>query len=152
MLNETLRGQTSHGGLYESAKSLVRNIIESLRTRLHLFSLELAEEKARVLSLAVFGAAAFICALVGLIFSGAFFIVWAWDTPYRLLIAGLVPLFFLLAAGVLLQVGRQRNKARGPMFAASLGEMVKDIDKLRGRSERATVPRAAGGVMKDQVR
>lgn len=141
MLHESIRGQTSPGGLYESAKSLVRNIIESLRTRLHLLSLEIAEEKARVVSLAMFGAAAVVCALVGLIYAGGFFIVLAWDTPYRLWVAGLVPLFFIVAAVVLGLVGRSRNRSRGPMFAASLGEMVKDIDRLRGRGERPATTR-----------
>lgn len=141
MLHETMRERTAPGGLYESVKSLARNIIESLRTRLHLLSLEIAEEKARVVSLAIFGAAALLCALVGLIFAGGFFIVLSWDTPYRLWVAGLLPLFFLVTAVVLGMVGRRRNKSRGPLFAASLGEMVKDIDRLRGRTERPVTPR-----------
>lgn len=138
MLHEPLRGPATPGGLYESAKSLARHVIESLRTRLHLLSLEIAEEKARVLSLALFGAAAVVCALAGLIYAGGFFIVLAWDTPYRLWVAGLVPVLFLAAAVVLGLVGRSRNKSRGPMFTASLGEMVKDIDRLRGRAQRPT--------------
>lgn len=133
MLQETVRAQTPapSGGLYESVKTLARNLIDSARTRLHLLALEIAEERAHIGSMVLLSAAAMVCALVGLIFIAGFFILLAWDTPYRFWVAGLVPVFFLLAAAVLGLVCRNRHKSRGPLFAASLREMVRDIEKLK---------------------
>ena len=138
---QTSRGQTSQGGLYESVKSLARGLIASARTRLQLLALEIAEERAHLGSMLLLGAIALVCALLGLIFAGGFFILLAWDTPYRLWVAGLLPLFFLAASAVLCVVCRNRHKSHGRMFSASLQEMSKDIDQLKNRHSRPAPPR-----------
>lgn len=124
-------------GLYASIKTLIGALVASVRLRLDLVAVEVAEEKARLLTQLWWVGAAFLCALVGLIFSGSFFILLAWDTPYRLWVAGLVPLVFLLAAAGLGRTCLLRQRSWPRPFAASLRELNRDLEALRSRDPRA---------------
>jgi uncharacterized membrane protein YqjE len=127
-------------GLYDSIKTLAGTLIESVRLRLDLVAVEVAEEKARLLTQVWLAGAAFLCALLGLIFSGVFLVLLAWDTPYRLWVAGLVPTVFLLAAAGLGRACWLHQRSSPRPFAASLRELSRDVEALRSRDTRP-VPR-----------
>ena len=106
-------------------------VLAMARTRLALAAVEVQEEAQRILGyvawtlLAAFlGAGAFM--LVAL-----FVIVLFWDTHRLLAIGGMAGLFALVAVVILLQV-RARFAARGPMMAATLAELNKDIAFIKG--------------------
>jgi uncharacterized membrane protein YqjE len=102
------------------------------RTRLELLSVELREELNRAAELAVWGVVAVLAAGGGLLFAGLTVIFAFWDT-HRILAAVLVTASYFLIAVVAGLVVRSRLRSRPPFLHATLGELARDEDDLRGR-------------------
>ncbi|MEO8225620.1 MAG: phage holin family protein [Gammaproteobacteria bacterium] len=116
-----------------SFSGLLATVVSIGRTRLELLTVELREEVQRVAELLVWGAVALLAAGGGVLFAGLAIIFAFWDT-HRLLAAVLVVVgYFVIAAGAALLV-RSRLRSRRPFLAATLGELVRDEDELRGRA------------------
>jgi len=113
------------GGLFASLKGLLTTGLGMAKTRLELLATELEEEKARLLGMLVYGAAAFVLLAAGLIFLAIFLTVLLWDNN-RLLVLGVFTALFLGGGGVAMMVtlGLARSKSR--LFAASLAELERD--------------------------
>lgn len=116
-------------GLFASTKGLLATGLGLLHNRLELFGVELAEERARLVSLLAYGAAAFLCLSAGLIFLAVFLTVLLWENN-RLLALGVFSALFLGAgvASLTLAMGLVRSGSR--LFSASLAELRKDRDAL----------------------
>lgn len=120
-------------GLFSSLRTLLGSSVGLLRTRLELLSVEVQEEKIRLISLLTFGAAAFVLLSFGLLFLAVFVTVLLWES-HRLLALGAFTAVFLgggigcLAA--LLAVLRTPSK----LFAASLAELARDQAALQGEA------------------
>jgi uncharacterized membrane protein YqjE len=54
-----------------------------------------------------------------------------WDTPYRLLATGLIAATLVAVGAGLWLVFRNKAKAKGKALAATLHELVTDIEHLR---------------------
>ena len=122
------------GGLYASLRGLIATAIGLLRTRLELLATELQEEKLRLISIVVYGAAAIFMFGVGLVLLAIFVAVLFWDSHRLLVMGGLTAIFLLCGLGSLLLVQRQvRGGSR--LFSASLAEMAQDRQALQGKSE-----------------
>src|SRR5512136_2971268 len=116
----------------ESLKGLARTLVELVRTRLELLSLDLEEAKLRLLSILLLGAVAFFCLSFGVML-GAFWLVAAfWDT-HRVLVLGLLTGFFLGGGLLTLAVLAWRAKKGPRLFAATLAELKKDREALEGK-------------------
>lgn len=113
------------GGLFASLKGLLVTGLGLARTRLELLVTELEEEKARLLGLIVYGAAAFVLLAAGLIFLAIFLTVLFWDSN-RLLVLGVITALFLGGGGVALTVCLGLARSRSRLFAASLAELERD--------------------------
>jgi uncharacterized membrane protein YqjE len=100
-----------------------------LQNRLQLLSVELAEVRARLLSLLAYGAVAFICLGAGLVFFAMFVTVLLWDSN-RLLALGVFSALFLVAGSLTLMLALGRAKAGSNLFSASLAELRRDGDTL----------------------
>ena len=74
-------------GLLASLRGLLATTLAMLRTRAELLVVELEEEKSRVLSVLLFGAAAFFFLSFGLVMLAVFLTALFWDS-YRLLVIG----------------------------------------------------------------
>ena len=85
-------------GLFASARGLLGTGVSLLHNRLELLGVELAEERARLLSLLAYGGAAFLCIAAGLIFLAIFLTVLLWENN-RLLALGIFSALFL-GAGI----------------------------------------------------
>lgn len=116
-------------GLFASTKGLLATCVSLLHNRFELFSVELAEEKARLISMLAYGGAAFLCIAAGLIFLAIFLTVMLWDNN-RLLALGIFSALFLGAglASLVLAMGLVRSGSR--LFSASLAELRKDHESL----------------------
>jgi uncharacterized membrane protein YqjE len=116
-------------GLFASTRGLLRTGVTLLHNRLELFGVELAEERTRLVSVLVYGAAAFVCIAAGVIFLAVFVTVLLWDSN-RLLALGVFTALFLGAgiASLTLAIGLARSGSK--LFAASLAELRKDADVL----------------------
>lgn len=118
------------GGLFASLRTLLGSSVGLLRTRLELLSVEVREEKVRLISLLTFGAAAFVLLSFGLLFLAVFVTVLLWES-HRLLALGAFTAVFLgggiACVGALLAVLRTPSK----LFAASLAELARDQAALQ---------------------
>lgn len=121
MLNETPRSR----GLFSSLRGLAATGVATLQNRLELFSVELQEEKARVLGLLVYGATALILLATGVVFAAVFITVLLWDS-HRLLALGVFSALFLAAGAVALTAARRLAASASRPFEASLAELARD--------------------------
>lgn len=120
-------------GLRATAGAISSGMLSLVRTRMEIFSLELAEEKTRlikVLGLA-FGALLFL-ALAVLVFS-ILVAVMFWPTDNRYLALGvLAAVYGLIGLGLFLALRRQLLDGPAP-FAATVEELGRDAEALAGR-------------------
>ena len=116
-------------GLFVSANGLLGTGVALLHNRLELLGVELAEERARLLSLLTYGGAAFLCLAAGLIFLAVFLTVLMWDNN-RLLALGVFSALFLGAGIASLMLTMSLARSGSKLFSASLAELRKDNQTL----------------------
>jgi len=116
-------------GLFASSKGLLGTGVTLLHNRLELLGVELAEERSRLISLLVYGAAALVCLLTGLIFLAMLLTVMLWDNN-RLLALGVFAALFIGAGSASLVFAMSQARAGSKLFSASLAELRKDRDAL----------------------
>ncbi|MDP2823589.1 MAG: phage holin family protein [Sulfuritalea sp.] len=119
-------------GLFASSKGLLGTGVTLLHNRLELLGVELAEERVRLVSLLVYGAAAFLCIATGLIFLAIFLTVMLWDSN-RLLALGVFSALFLGAGAASLVLAMSLARTGSKLFSASLAELRNDRDALSAR-------------------
>ena len=115
---------------FDSLRSLLGNVAAMARTRLELASVELAEEKARLMSQAFLGLLGLAFLGLGVLALTALIVILCWDTYRWQVLAGLVALYFGIAAYCLLRVRRELREAPA-MFEATLAELDKDREALK---------------------
>ena len=115
--------------LFASAKGLLGTGISLLHNRLELLGVEVAEERARLVSVLAYGGAAFLCLAAGLIFLAIFLTVLMWDSN-RLLALGVFSALFIGAGITSLTLALSLAKSGSKLFSASLAELRKDTDAL----------------------
>ena len=121
-------------GPLASLRSLAATLVAMVHTRVELAVVELREEgerRKRMLVLAV-AAGVFLTLAAGLL--ALFVVVLFWDT-HRLLAAGGVTVAYL-AIGIFALL-RLKEQARNspPPFEATLAELARDVETLRGHHE-----------------
>jgi len=119
-------------GLFSSLRGLIATGVATLQVRLELLATELQEEKARILGLLAYGAAALILLAVGIVFLAIFFTVLLWDS-HRLLALGICAALFLGAGGLALTVAMRLARSGSRLFAASLAELAQDRSAIEPR-------------------
>lgn len=117
-------------GLVDSLSRLGRSALGMLRTRLEILGTEIEEERIRFARLALAVAAIAFCLQMAVLLFVIFLVVLLWET-HRLATLGAFAALFL-AAGVVGMLVLKRRLARRPkMFASSLGEFLKDEERLK---------------------
>lgn len=121
---------TSHPKLLESLRSLAGSMGAMIQTRLELASVELAEERSRLMKMAML-------ALFGLVFFGLAMVTLTvliaivfWDS-YRWQAIGFLIGIYLLACVACLMYARHLGRSAPPLFEATLAELDKDREILR---------------------
>ncbi|MDP1607072.1 MAG: phage holin family protein [Rhodocyclaceae bacterium] len=112
-------------GLLASLRGFATTAAGLLRTRLELFRLEVREEAGRIAGLYLWGFAAVLCAVVGVVFFAIFVTVLFWDS-HRLLVLGIFSLLFFAVAGVAVAAALRLSRQGSRMFSASLAELQRD--------------------------
>lgn len=120
-------------GLLGSARRLLRTALDLLATRLQILGTELEEEQYRFLGLVFLLAAVIFCFGTAVLLGVIFIVVLLWDT-HRLVTLGVFTLGFAAAgvAGLLIFQGRRRRGHK--LFAATLGEIAKDLERVRDQA------------------
>ena len=117
-------------GLVDSLSRLGRSGLALLRTRLEILGTEIEEERIRFARLALAVAAIAFCLQMAVLLFVIFLVVFLWET-HRLATLGGFAVFFLVAGVVGILVLKHRLARRPKMFASSLGELVKDEERLK---------------------
>lgn len=124
---------TNTGGWFESLRRIGESLSALLRSRFELFTVELQEEKLRLLSLliwlglaAVFGAAGVIVAMITLAF-------WLWALAGYAGLIALALAALAVASGIIWAI-RRKIQTDPPPFAQAVAEFRKDGECLRNRN------------------
>jgi uncharacterized membrane protein YqjE len=113
--------------LLASIRRLGAALWEQAGIRLELLTLELAEERARLIGVLFAIAAIVICAALAIAFGGLAALIAAWETPYRVAVAlGFAAAFALVALGAGLLVRYLIGKS-SPLFRHSIVEWRRDV-------------------------
>jgi uncharacterized membrane protein YqjE len=118
-------------GLLDSTRNLLDTALGLLQTRVELFATEIEEEKERLLSALIFGAASFVLICLGTIFLAITLTVLLWD-EHRLLILSILSGVFLCAGAGALVFAVRNGRRRDRLFSASIAELERDRATLRG--------------------
>ncbi len=116
-------------GLLGSAGRIAATALETVRTRIELMGLELAEERARLIRVLLWGAIALLLLALGLLSGLVLLALSFWEQ--RLWVLGCLTLVLLLG-GVLIVVGVLRDtRRRAHPFQSSVAELAEDIRRLK---------------------
>lgn len=114
-------------GLFESLGKLLRTVLSSLQNRAELFSLELREEKYRLIDLLLLaglvlflGAVAFLLLLTVVIF--------LIPAEHRILVAALAGVLCLI--GAIVSAVQLKKRLRARAFAETVNQLKKDFECL----------------------
>lgn len=119
-------------GLFASLRSLIDRVLTVLQTRGELLSTELEEEVTRLVGMLVWSFAGVFAAIVGFCFVGVAILLAApanWRVPVAIVFA---VAFLGVALAGWLSI-RRIARAKPRPFDASLGEIDRDLQKLRSR-------------------
>ena len=116
-------------GLFHSARKLLANLAGLAHTRLELLSTELQEELARLGEILLAAIVSLFFAFLGIAFAAVAVMI-AVGEPYRLAVAVLFAVLFLIIGALSAWWMRRVARAKPRVFDASLGELRKDRDLL----------------------
>ena len=114
-------------------RALGANLLELVRTRLELASIELQEGTQRLFGYLALAAMAAVLGLFALALAVLFVLVLFWDT-HRLLAVGAMTVLFALGCAFALARLRSRLASRKPLLGATLSELRKDAQLVRGET------------------
>jgi len=118
----------------DSLRSLAGSFVALVRTRVELAVLELREDGERRKDMVVLAAAAGAFLAMGALIFAVFVVVLFWDT-HRVAAAGVMTaLYFAIGLFALLRLKQLRAEAPPP-FEATLAELARDVEALRGEHE-----------------
>jgi uncharacterized membrane protein YqjE len=120
-------------GFVENFKALLATASAALHTRLELFVTELEEERERLKQMLLLTLLLFFGLSFGLVLLTVFAVAFFWERGWILALGGLAALYLGIGvgAGVML---RKKILTRPGLFPATLSELGKDRDRLRGSS------------------
>jgi uncharacterized membrane protein YqjE len=128
------RAGTAGGGLFVSLRRLIGTALELGQVRLELLGTELEAQKIRILEALIWAALGVVCLGVGVVLLAGC-IVLLFGEGYRLQALAVLTLAFLVGGGFAIRHARTRLKTPPGAFAASVAELVRDGDALRGNSQ-----------------
>lgn len=121
---------TRSSGLFSSLCGFATTGVALVRTRLELLRVEAQEEVGRLSGLVLWGVAAVLLGVSGLVFLAVFITVLLWDSQ-RLLALGIFSALFLVAAAVAGFTAVRLARHPSQLFAASLTELRHDESALK---------------------
>ena len=119
-------------GVFDSLRALFDTLVSILHNRAELLTTELEEELRRLIGVALWALAGVLSLVVGATLV-AITVLLAIPAQWRVLIAGCLGLVFLIVAVMGFVSIRKILRAKPRPFDATLRELEKDRDHLRGR-------------------
>jgi uncharacterized membrane protein YqjE len=122
-------------GMLDAGRRLLAAVWEHAEVRLELLTVELAEERARIVNAALAAGLLVVFAQLASVFIGICVLVAVWDTSYRLWTAIALPVLFAIGAFVSFMTLRRMISRETPLFRHSLAEWRRDIEEMRDSSK-----------------
>jgi len=120
------------GGLFASLRRLLDSALALLQNRFEVFTVELQEEKIRLVDLLLRAVVVVVLGFMTLIAATALLVVGLWDTSPVAVLAVVTLAYGLTAAGIGYSL-KQRLQRGPPPFAVTLAEFKKDRECLGKR-------------------
>lgn len=114
----------------ESLRNLAGSLVSMLQTRLELASVELAEERARLMKVALLTCFGLVFFSMALFTFTLLIAILFWET-YRWQAIGAIVVFYSICAAACLLIARHKVRSAPPLFEATLAELDKDREMLR---------------------
>lgn len=114
-----------------AAGRIVAALVAMIHTRLELAAVEVQEEAHRLAAYLAWMLLAVFLAAGAALFAALFVVVLFWD-DYRLQAVGGMAVLFALACAVIVMKVRASFASRPPLLAATLAELRKDVDFVKG--------------------
>lgn len=121
-------------GLFAALKNLLATLVGIGKTRLELLSVELQEEKVRLLGLLVYALAAVFFGGVAVVLGVIWIAVAFWEQ--KVVVFGVFTLLFVALAAILAGLAATTAKRGSPVFRTSLAELQSDLLELRGETRK----------------
>jgi uncharacterized membrane protein YqjE len=112
-------------------RRLFATLLQLVRLRVDLVSVELDEQIACALNLLWWYIVAILCVMLCAVFLAVTIIIACWD-QHRLLAAGGVTTGFGILGLIGVAIVRTRRRERPKILAATLGELKRDAESMRG--------------------
>jgi uncharacterized membrane protein YqjE len=120
-------------GLLGSLRGFAEGLLGSVYDRVDLISIELQEEKHRLIQILFWVGAIVVMGLLAIVFASFAVVILLWDTARIAAVCGLAVLYVGALLGAI--VGFRRYLARQPRpFAATLNELQEDRECIRPES------------------
>lgn len=119
-------------GLRHTIAQAAGDIVSMLRTRVELFGVEFNLEKSRLFKLLGLAAMAFVFLLLAAFVATFLLIAVYWDTPHRLLVIGLIAVFYAMVGATLIALIIRRLNSGSVPFQATTQELARDVKMLSG--------------------
>lgn len=114
-------------------RAIVSNVMAILQGRFELFSVELQEERRRLLWGLVWAGAAVVCATMALVLINVTLVYLFWEEARLAVLIGLSVFYLAAVAGIGLGFRRSLKRKRIP-FSDTIHELRKDYECLRKRN------------------
>lgn len=116
---------TATPGLLSSFRALSERLLSAILTRFELLSVELQEEKYRLLENFLLLGGVLVTGLLALLFGSVLVIALFWDTARLEAIGGVAAFYLGIAAGLYVLYRRRMKRAPRP-FSATLASLQED--------------------------
>ena len=126
-------------GVFASLRAVLATVLGIAGTRFELLGIEFAEEKERLVALAITGFIAAFALSFAVLLLTLFCVVLFWDSHRLVVIGGFAVLYFAAGAWAVARL-RAQLAAHPALFAGTVAELEKDRDTLR-----AAMKQSAGG-------
>ncbi len=123
-------GSAGARGVFASLRAVLVTVLGIAGTRFELLGIEFAEEKERLVALAITGVIAAFALSFAMLLVTLFCVVLFWDTHRLIVIGGFTVLYFAAGAWAVAQL-RAQLAAHPALFAGTVAELEKDRETLR---------------------
>ena len=128
-MSDTRQGAARENGLLGALRRLAATAAGLVATRLELLTVELEEERARLVRVAILYAAAGLFLGLGVVTLTVFLILLAGEA-HRVLVAGLIAAVYIVLGAYFGFSARAAGETRSKLFSGSLAELRRDRDML----------------------
>ena len=130
-----MAGSEHSGGLFGSIRRAADTCLSGVHNRVELLSVELQEEKLRLVRLLLWTGAALFSAFLAITIMTVAIVALVPDESRKAVLWGFAVLYVIVTIVICIKL-RTEMKSAPPPLADTIGELKKDVEALRGGSNQ----------------